>query len=477
MTNRLPAGALRLKMTLAAAAAFVAFAIPAGAQTLTLTSASDTTLRGGSYANTNYGTKSLLEIRAGSSDLTYERRMLLKFDTDSTIPQGTSITSAKLTITVAGGDSMSRTVDAMRESSPYTDTEATWNQRRTSTSWSTAGGDVAEKTASATITNVVGSKVTFDVTSTVQAIVNGTYGSSRYTRLELIDHGADTSASYKQVYSEEAGGGLGPVLTVVLGAASSAPTTTTTSGTRLKYFEYNTHHGVGTDGVYDLDRIASVVAKYYPDVVDLVEVEKYTSWGNEDQPAHYKQLLEQKTGYTWYYVFAQEYGQWTSPGKGNLLLSRFPFTRIDRHYLSYDRTVALGQFTVNGRNITAMATHLDPYDSTIRYTQAGELLSYASGWSENKMISGDMNAWPDQTSIARIDGSYYDAWVTASAIGTAYYYGSYTAGQTRSGRIDYVFYSKGASALKIVKMQLIDTEVNGVMPSDHRPIMATFTVQ
>lgn len=113
MMNRLPSGATCKKMVFAVAAALMALAVPAGAQTLTLTGASDTTLRGGAYANTNYGSSSTLELRAGSSDLTYERRILLKFDTYSTIPQGTTISSAKLTLTVKGGNSETRTIDAM----------------------------------------------------------------------------------------------------------------------------------------------------------------------------------------------------------------------------------------------------------------------------------------------------------------------------------------------------------------------------
>ncbi len=478
MLYGLTRGDLRIKQILAALAALIAFALPAAAQTVTLTDSSDTTLRAGAYANTNYGSSTVLETRA-SDNADYHRRVLVKFDTHNTIPSGSSVQSATLTLTVKGGNAETRTLDAFRETSPYTDTEATWNVRRTSTAWSQPGGDLAEKIASSTVTNTTGSKVTFNVTAAVQAIVSGKYG-TRYTRIMLIDRGASSRDSYKQYDSEQAGGGLGPVLTVVLGPASSPPTTPppSTSGTTLRFFEYNTHHGVGTDGVYNIDRIASVVAKYNPDVVVLIEVEKYTGWGNEDQPERYKSLLQSKTGRTWYYVFAQEYGDWSANGKGNLLLSRFPFTKTDRHYLSTDRTVALGEFTVNGRNITAMATHLDPYDQGIRYTQATQLMSYASGWSENKMISGDMNAWPDQTSIGYIDGYYNDAWTKAEALGTASYYGSYSAGQTRSGRIDYIFYSKQASYLKVQKMQLIDSrDSNGVMPSDHRPIMATFTVQ
>ena len=55
------------------------------------------TVRGGSYANTNQ--EWALETRA-SDDLEYNRRALLKFDTENTIPKGTAITSALMTVTV-----------------------------------------------------------------------------------------------------------------------------------------------------------------------------------------------------------------------------------------------------------------------------------------------------------------------------------------------------------------------------------------
>src|SRR3954463_2877563 len=58
------------------------------------------TLRGGSYANQN--DEGTLATRA-SDDLANERRALLKFDTENTIPKGTAITSAILTVTVKSG--------------------------------------------------------------------------------------------------------------------------------------------------------------------------------------------------------------------------------------------------------------------------------------------------------------------------------------------------------------------------------------
>src|SRR5262249_48073896 len=84
------------------------------------------------------------------------------------------------------------------------------------------------------------------------------------------------------------------------------PPTPAPTGSSLRILQWNTHHGgYGTDNVYSPDRIASWAASMKPDVVMFNEIEKNDSWGNQDQPEVYKALLQQKTGKTWYYVFAQ----------------------------------------------------------------------------------------------------------------------------------------------------------------------------
>jgi len=74
--------------------------------------------------------------------------------------------------------------------------------------------------------------------------------------------------------------------------------------------------------------------------------------------------------------------------------------------------------------------------------------------------------------------SYYDSWAEAQADGTAVAYPGNTAGNTRNSRIDYIYYSKSASALTLKSSQVFDVrDANGVMPSDHRPILSIFTVK
>jgi endonuclease/exonuclease/phosphatase family metal-dependent hydrolase len=462
-------GARRLARTLAVLVGTLTLGTAAHAQTLTLTDSSDTTLRGGAYANTNYGTSTTLETRA-SSTADYLRRVILKFDTHNTIAQGSSISSAKLTFTIKGGNSETRTLTVYRVTQPYTDVEATWNIRRTSTSWSKSGGDLGDKAGSVTVTHVVGSKVTVDVTGLVQKIVNGTYGSSRYTRLALVDEGASSQSSYKQYYSEQAGASLGPVLTVVLGTTAAAPSGS--SGTTLKVMDWNIHHGLDTSGANNLDRVATWIAKVNPHVVSLNEVELKNGYnGNADEPAVLKSLLQSKTGVTWYSCFAQRTGGTT--GQGNLLLSRVYISSCHKYLLSGDRSAANATITVNGRTINVFSTHLDDSSASMRTTEISQLKSWASGIAEQRVIMGDFNAWPGATEIQGMTSAYYDSWAQAKSEGTAIWYSGNEAGNTRNSRIDYIWRSKGASNLVLTASQVYDTG----SVSDHRPVSATFTVK
>jgi endonuclease/exonuclease/phosphatase family metal-dependent hydrolase len=260
-------------------------------------------------------------------------------------------------------------------------------------------------------------------------------------------------------------------------APSPAPSPTSST---LRILQWNIHHGgFGTDNVYDPNRVATWAVKMNPQVIMFNEVEKYTSWGNQDQPEVYKNLLQQKTGKTWYYIFAQEFGAWSSNGKGNLILSTYPIKFSDRYELVHnsDRSIAEAEITVNGRNISLILTHLDPYDQALRLLQATEVATWAAVQPENRILTGDMNAWPDQTSIAKLNLTYYDSWAVAAAAGKATAFTG-NKGETKSGRIDYIFYSKGSANLTVQSSQVYDTrDANGVMPSDHRPVLTTFVVK
>jgi endonuclease/exonuclease/phosphatase family metal-dependent hydrolase len=267
-------------------------------------------------------------------------------------------------------------------------------------------------------------------------------------------------------------------LTTSPGATTStSPTSSTSSpsGSALRVFHWNIQHGTTDAKVYDLDLQASWIAKSDPHVVSLNEVERFTHWGNEDQPKRFAELLKQKTGKTWYYHFATRNG--ATNAQGNLLLSVYPIESTGSLLLSHNRSVAQIRITVNGRSVSVFSTHLDHESSSRRATQMEELKKWAAGFPEQRIIAGDFNTWPSAGEITRMTGTHFDVWAEAAKAGTAVSFPG-NDGQTRNTRIDYIFLSHGATRTTIKGAQVIDTrDKNGVMASDHRPLVGFFEVK
>jgi endonuclease/exonuclease/phosphatase family metal-dependent hydrolase len=466
------------------AAVFVAgSAIAASAQT-TVTIADSTkvvyaTVRGGSYANTNIS--NALETRAADAGSSYLRRAMLKFDTENTIPSGANVTAAYLTVTVKNGSpDASRRIAAYQVTTSWDETQVTWNRRRVSTTWGSAGGDLGTQLAVVTAGNAAGTKLTFNVTSLVQAAVSGKLG-SRYSRVALIDLDGSTSESYRSYYTP-ADSSNRPSLQVTYGGSSNTTSggSSNTGGSTLRVLEYNVHHGgYGTDGVYDAVRVINWIVKMNPDIISLCEMEKNTGWVSADGVALYKALLEQKTGVKWYTWDAQDYGDWTASGIRNAIISRIPFSATYRHEFSVgkDRTVGGVSISVNGRNINFMSTHFDPDSASNRNKQASELVAYAKGFAEDRIILGDFNDQPDKTSMLTMKSAYHDGWAEAVKMGVQKSAPDNPNGYTRNSRIDFVFYSHNEGHLTLKSVQVVDTrDSNGYMPSDHRPLLAVFSV-
>ena len=470
---------MTIRVLVGLAAAMAAASTAAAQTTVTLnqpTAIVSATIRGGSYADTN--NHSLLATRS-SDNLEYERRVLLKFDTQNTIPAGASVTSAKLTVTVkTGGADATRNVGAYQITTSWDETQVTWNDRRTSEPWSTSGGDLGAKLATATVGNTDGAKATFDVTALVKLAAAGSLGSSRYTRIALIDLDGSTSDSYREYHLQsDTTTSTRPTLVVTYGTSTST-SSTSTGGTTLRVLQWNTHHGgYRTDGVWDPKLLMSWVAKINPDIVSLNEVEYGDSYSQGgDDAALFASYLKTMTGKTWYHTFVV--GSGASTGIGNAILSKIPFDATDRRFLSYGRVIVDATITVNGRTVNVFSTHLDANSSSYRLKEIGELTTWASGIAQQRIVCGDFNASPGSTENSTMKQSYYDSWAVAQANGTAIAYPGNEDGNTRNSRIDYIYYSRSASELVLKSSQVFDTrDANGVMPSDHRPVLSIFTVK
>jgi endonuclease/exonuclease/phosphatase family metal-dependent hydrolase len=287
---------------------------------------------------------------------------------------------------------------------------------------------------------------------------------------------ATTGTQKLRVQTREDGLSIDQIVLAPETAAAVAPPPPSSAAT-IKVFDWNTHHGIGTDGVFSLERFIPYIVSSGANVVSLNEVEKNVGgYGNVDAPAKYASLLKTATGKTWYYKFAQRDGN--TNGQGNLILTTFPLEDSGTHQLSYSRAVARVQILVNGIRVNVFSTHLDADSSSRRATQMNELKSYASSYAEQRILAGDFNAWPGAAELSNLTGSYIDTWADAKADGTAVAYSGNEAGNTRNSRIDYVWLSKNATRTTIKGSRVYDVRnSSGVMPSDHRPLMTTFEVK
>ena len=270
--------------------------------------------------------------------------------------------------------------------------------------------------------------------------------------------------------------GCGSSCTTPAPTLAPASTPSPNAPVSLRVMQYNLHHGGwGTDGVYDPNRIVDWVMTANPDVISMNEVEVRDSWSqNTDQPTVYQALLEQRTGVTWYAKWYSRYGTGTRTGIGEMILSKYPFVATAGKNLGTGRSAIDATIVVNGRTINFTSAHLDNVTQANRISELNTLLPWESAFAEDRVVLGDFNAWPDTTEIAMMDANYVDTWTAAQALGTAV-----GNGMTHSmHRIDYVFQSKGAANLTLVGQTICDTaDANGVMPSDHNPVLAVFRVR
>jgi len=287
---------------------------------------------------------------------------------------------------------------------------------------------------------------------------------------------ATTGTQKLRVQTREDGLSIDQIVLAPATVAPPPPPPPSPSAT-IKVLDWNTHHGIGTDGVFSLDRFIPYIVNSGANVVSLNEVEKNVGgYGNVDAPAKYASLLRTATGKTWYYKFAQRDGN--TNGQGNLILTTFPIEDSGTYQLSYSRSVARVQILVNGIRVNVFSTHLDADYASRRTTQINELKSWASSYSEQRIFAGDFNAWPGTAEISNMAGSYIDTWAYAKAAGTAVAYSGNEAGNTRNSRIDYIWLSKNATRTTIKGSRVYDVRnSSGVMPSDHRPVMTTFEVK
>ena len=233
---------------------------------------------------------------------------------------------------------------------------------------------------------------------------------------------------------------------------------------------FNIRHGVGTDNLLDLDRIARVVAGSGAELVGLQEVDRHFGSRSNfvDQATYLADALGMEV------VFGANLDlDPLAPGEarrqyGNAILSRHPITAWDNTLLprlptSEQRGLLHATVDVDGTAVEAYATHLQFDSPTERGQQVQAILGTIGRPDTSVVLLGDLNAAPDTPEVAALVDQLTDAWVSAG-VGD----GNTFSSQTPTSRIDYVLTSHD-----------VTTRTAAVIASDasdHRPVVASLTL-
>jgi len=461
------------------------FAASASAQTTVTLSTpgtqvnADLTIQGGAAGYTDFSNSPVLASKVGASEGT-NRRIFLKFDTQNNIPANAVIQSAQLYLVLATANSgENRPFTAFNVTQSFVTGQTNWYYFRSGQAWNNRGGDLGGNFGTTYVGSSVGSAYAFDLTDLVQRAVNGEFG-SRYTRVALIDTGANTSGNYREFNSSRAGDpSVRPRLVITYGSGSAPPPAPAppppappppSSGTTLRVMQYNIHKTMGSDGVCSPDRITDTIIAQNVQVASLNEVNFYsgTCAYSFDMSETLRSLMQQKTGVTWY-------KQAVNPnGVGNVLLSSLPLVSASSFMLDGGRGVAQVGVVVNGRTVNLFSTHIEYDNASLRPTQLAEAIGWLWNFSEPRVFMGDFNTWQDTPDYYTVTNAYLDGWLMATNAGTASSFNGSGATEGLS-RIDYIFLSPNLVSVNSVTVP--DTVVNGVRPSDHDPIVASLTIR
>jgi RHS repeat-associated protein len=166
--------------------------------------------------NTNFGSYTVIVAQGSSARM----RSLVKFDLRQ-ISASATVTSATLSLYTAASNGTPGTIAVHRASADWRESEATWSQRLSGVSWTTAGGDFDPTVASSIGgPGPIGSWDNFDVAGLVQNWINNSANNYGF----LLKLANEANAGYDQWNSDDLlnGHSLTPKLTVYYNDGSHA---------------------------------------------------------------------------------------------------------------------------------------------------------------------------------------------------------------------------------------------------------------
>jgi endonuclease/exonuclease/phosphatase family metal-dependent hydrolase len=234
----------------------------------------------------------------------------------------------------------------------------------------------------------------------------------------------------------------------------------------LRVATYNIHHGVGVDGLLDLERIAREVEETGAEVIGLQEVDRH--WSERSDFVDQATWLADRLGLHMVYAANLDLDPLT-PGAerrqyGTAILSRHRIlsstnTLLPRPEGGEQRGLLEAVIRVRGFDVRVFNTHLQHNSQVERLAQIARIREIVATANQSVVLLGDFNARPESPEISAITEDLVDAWVTAG-VGPGYTIDA----ETPHARIDYVLTSEG-----IVARTAAVLSTNG---SDHLPVVA-----
>ncbi|MER6198829.1 endonuclease/exonuclease/phosphatase family protein [Streptomyces sp. NPDC001586] len=234
----------------------------------------------------------------------------------------------------------------------------------------------------------------------------------------------------------------------------------------MRVVSYNIHAGIGSDGVFDLDRQAAVLRALRADVIGLQEVD--VRWGDRSRWLDTAHELGRRLGMRVsfapiYRIGGREFGVAVLSGHPVLAAENHRITRLSTQ--TADSAPAptpapapgFGEVAlrVRGAPLRVYVTHLDHRaDPSVRATQVAEMRQIMRRGSGPKVLLGDLNAPPSASELAPLWRDMTDADPRAS---------TYPARKPVK-RIDYIAVSAG--------VDVRGAHVAETLASDHRPVVA-----
>lgn len=231
---------------------------------------------------------------------------------------------------------------------------------------------------------------------------------------------------------------------------------------------YNTHWCTGVDGVLSPERIANVLKSINADVIALNEIDRHYDPRSDyqDQLQIIADALEMN------YQFQKTTWKSAIPASGNkprefghAILSKEPIqflnARIfDAHGLHYAGLLET-KITVKDKPILFYVTHLDT-DPMALQSQSVQLKQWMAEREGTKILMGDLNAVPENSSLRYIKNGMVDAFEQQP---NAFTFKS----NNPTIRIDYIL---GSEHVEFTNSRVIKTLV-----SDHFPIVTELKIK